>query len=249
MLKETKACEVQKIQDELRELWEPFKRMLKELYGDLFQQEFRKRLIWDGETLWYLDSEQGPKYSVSSLASELGNTQKFYGELVGPQGGLNARDRGKGRKDFAIILLEQGYRLQEDINREMMESLEQKIEQFLEEHHVDDVDRKELIRQFKQELPDRMRKELYRGAESLQHTDKTLHRSFLKPAFERLRSDLAQRSESINLCAAGLLPVISKGAPGKPAEELEERSRDAAVVNILLHNLLDKYFVSVIAGG
>lgn len=249
MLQGTKACEVQKIRDELRELREPFNRMVKELYGDLFQQEFRKRLIWDGETLWYLDPEQGPQYSVSSLASELRNTQKYYGELVGPRGGLSARDRGKGRKDLAIILLEQSYYLQEDINREMMESLEQKIEQFLEEHHVDDVDRKELIRQFKQEFPDRMRKELHRGAESLQHTDKTLHRSFLKPAFERLQSDLAQQSESINLCAAGLLPVISKGVPEKAAEELEERSRDAAVVNILLYNLLDEYFVSVIAGG
>lgn len=249
MSKETKACEVQEIQDRLRELWEPFNRMLRDLYNDLLQKEIQSRLIWDDGTLWYQDPDQGFKYSVSSLASEIRNTRKYYDGLVGPQGGLNAGDRGQRRKDLAIALLEQGYLLQESINSEMTEPLGQKIELFMEEHHLDDVDRKEVVRQFKQELPNRLQEELCRGTEFLQHTGKMLNRCFLRPAFERLQSNLAQQSESINICAAELLPAISKLASGKPAEEQEALSRDAAVVNIMLHNLLDEYFNFIIMGA
>ncbi len=48
-----------------------------------------------------------------------------------------------------------------NVGQHTIESLEQKIGQFLEKYHVDGVDRKELIRQYKQGLSDRMRKELY----------------------------------------------------------------------------------------
>lgn len=252
MQKETKECAIQEIPDDVKQWLEshrqPFNKMLKDIYDDLFQKEFQKRLMWKDDTLWYGDPDQGTMYSVPDLAGEIRNTQK-YDELVGPRGGLDSRNRGKeGGKGLAILLLEQGYLLQESMDREVVEPLEQELGRFLEEHKADNVDRKGVILAFKQMFVKTMYKKLMRNSELLQNTDRMLLRRYLEPAFESLKSDLMQPDGSVHACAVELLPVISERVSGKTTEELEGFSRNATVVKVLLQNLINEYFLTVIEG-
>lgn len=253
MQKETKECAIQEIPDDVKQWLEshrqPFNKMLKDIYDDLFQKEFRNRLMWKDNTLWYGDPDQGTMYNVPDLAYEIKGTQKYQDGLVGPRGGLDSRNRGKEEgKGLAIVLLEQGYLLQESMDREAAEPLEQELGPFLEEYQADDVDRKEVILQFKQMFVKTMYKKLMRNSELLQNTDRMLLREYLKPAFESLKSDLMQPDGSVHACAVELLPVISAMVSGKTDEELEGFSRDAAVVKVLLQNLINEYFLTVIEG-
>ncbi|MBD5496566.1 MAG: hypothetical protein HDR11_02195 [Lachnospiraceae bacterium] len=253
MQKETKECAIQEIPDDVKQWLEshrqPFNKILKDIYDDLFQKEFQKRLMWKDGTLWYRDPDQVTMYSVSDLAYELRGTQKYQDELVGPRGGLDSRNRGKEEgKGLAIVLLEQGYLLQESMDREAVEPLEQKLGPFLEECKADNVDREGVILRFKPMFVETTYKNLMRNSELRQNTDRMLLHGYLEPAFESLKSDLTQPDGNVNACAAELLPVISEKVPGKTAEELEGFSRDAAVVKVLLQNLINEYFLTVIEG-
>lgn len=253
MQKETKECAIQEIPDDVKQWLEshrqPFNKMLKDIYNDLFQKEFQKRLMWKDDTLWYGDPDQVTMYSVSDLAYELRGAQKYKDGLVGPRGGLDSRNRGKEEgKGLAIVLLEQGYLLQESMDREAVEPLEPELGRFLEEYQADNVDRKGVILQFKPMFAETMYKKLMWNSELLQNTDRMLLRKYLEPAFESLKSDLTQPDGNVNACAVELLPVISAMASGKTAEELEGFSRDAAVVKVLLQNLIDEYFLTVMEG-
>lgn len=100
MQNEMKECAIQEISDDLKQWLEshrqPFNKMLKDIYDDLFQKEFRKRLMWKDDMLWYGDPDQGTMYNVPDLACEIRDTQKYQDELVGPRGGLDSRNRRKG---------------------------------------------------------------------------------------------------------------------------------------------------------
>lgn len=252
MPKESKACVEQEMPDDLKQwlesLRQPFNRILKDIYDDLFQKEFRKRLTWKDDILWYEDPDQGYRYSVPDLACGILDAQKYYDGLVGPREGLDSRNRGKEGKGLAILLLEQGYLLQESIDREAVEPLEQELGRVLDEHRTEDVDRKAVIHRFSQMFVETMYKKRMWNSELLQNTERMLLCGYLKPAFEHLKSDLMQPDGSVNACAVELLPVISAMASGKTAEELEKFSRDAAVVKVLLQNLIHEYFRSKIAG-
>lgn len=252
MQKETKKCMEQEMSDDLKQWLEsqrqPLNRMLKDIYDELFEKEFFKRLTWQDDMLWYEDPDQCDRFNVSDLACELRHTQKYYGGLVGPRGGLDSRNRGKEGKGLAISLLEHGYLLQESMDREAVNLLEPELERFFEEHWTDDADKKADIPQFKQMFVATMYEKQMWNSELRQNTSRMLLRRYLKPAFECLKSDLMQPDGSVNACAADLIPVISAKAPGKTPEELEEFSRDAAVVKVLLQNLLHEYFHSAIVG-
>lgn len=254
MTKETKECAIQEISDDLKQWLEshrqPFNKMLKDIYDDLFQKEFLERLMWKDDMLWYGDPDQGTMYNVPDLACGIRDTQKYQDELVGPRGGLDSRNRGKEEgKGLAILLLEQGYLLQESMDREAVEPLEKELGRFLEEHQADAVDRKGCISEFKKLFIEATYKNLMGNSELLQNTDRMLLRGYLEPAFESLKSDLTRTDGSVNACAVELLPVISKMASGKTEKELEGFSRDAAVVKVLLQNLINEYFLTVIEGA
>lgn len=55
MTKETKECAIQEISDDLKQWLEshrqPFNKMLKDIYDDLFQKEFLERLMWKDDML------------------------------------------------------------------------------------------------------------------------------------------------------------------------------------------------------
>lgn len=231
------------------DLRQPFNEMLQETYGCLFQEAFRKRLTWKDDELWYEEAEQGYRYSVPDLACRLRDIQKYQDELVGPREGLDSRNRGKEGKGLAPLLLELGYLLQEDMDREAVKPLERALERFWEEHGKEDVDGKEFICQFLPVLVETMRKKRMRNSEVLQNTGRMLFRGYLKLAFENLKCDLAQVDGRVNACANELLPIISEKAFGKTPEELEGLSRDAAVVKVLLQNLVGEYFHSNVVGG
>lgn len=251
--KETKEYSKQVTMDDWKQLPEslrqPFNNMLQETCDDLFQKEFRKRLMWKDGELWYEEAEQGYRYSVPDLTRRLRGVQKYRGELVGPRGGLDSRNRGKEGKGLAILLLELGYLLQEDMDREAAEPLERALERFLEEHRAEDADGKEFVRQFMPVFAETMRKKRLRNSEVLQNTDRMLHRGYLEPAFEKLKSDLVRPDGSVDARADELLSVISAKAFGKTPEELKGFSRDAAVVEVLLQTLVREYFHSNVVGG
>lgn len=252
MTKESKAGVKQEMPDDLKQWFEsicqPFNRMLKDIYDDLFQKEFLKRLTWVDDMLWYESPEQSHRYSVSELARGILDAQTYYGGFVGPRGGLDSRNRGKEGKGLAILVMEWGYLLQENMDREALEPLEQALERFLEDHRGEDADKKEVIPQFIPIFADTMEKTRMRNSELQQNTDRMLLRRYLKPAFERLQSDQARPDGSVNACAGELLPVISAMASGKTTDELQRLSRDAAVLKVMLQNLVHEYFRSKIAG-
>ncbi|MCM1025296.1 MAG: hypothetical protein NC432_02610 [Roseburia sp.] len=253
MTKARNACMEQEIPDDLKQWLErfrqPFNRMLKDIYDDLFQKEFQKGLTEEDDVLCYGDPDQGARCRVHNLVHEILSAGKYYGGLVGPRGGLDSRNRGKGRKDLAILLLEWGYLLQENMDGEAAEPLEQALERFLENHPSGDADPKDVIHQLMQAFADVMRKNRMMHSELLQNTDRMLLQGYLKPAYERLQDDLARADGSVNACAEELLPVISAKVSGKTAEELQELSRDAAVLKVLLQNLLYEYFHSAVEGS
>lgn len=252
MTEESNAWAGQEIPDNLKQWLErfrqPFNKMLEDIYDDLFQKEFQKRLIWKDDMLWYEDPDWGDRYSVHDLAHEILNAGKYYEGLVGPRGGLDSRNRGKGGKGLTILLLEWGYLLQENMDREAVKPLERALEQFLETHPLEDADKKDVIRQFMQIFADVMYKKRLRNSELQQNTGRMLLRGYLKPAYERLQGDLTQADGSVNACAEELLPVISAKVFGKTAEELQGLSRDAAVLKVLFQSLLREYFHSAIEG-
>lgn len=251
MQKETEECVKQEMSDDLKQWLEsrrqPFNKMLKDIYDELFETEFSKRLTWKDDMLWYEDPDRCDRFSVTDLACALRDTQK-YDELVGPRGGLDSRNRGKEGKGLAILLLEHGYLLQDSMDREAVDLLEPALERFFEEHWADDVDREAVILQFRQIFGETMCKKRMWNSELLQNTDRMLLRGYLKPAFECLKSDLARPDGSVNACVVDLSPVVSAKVSGKTAEELEKFSRDAAVVKVLFQNLLHEYFHSTIVG-
>lgn len=233
MPEESNACVEQEMPDDLKQwlesLRQPFSRILKDIYDDLFQKEFQKRLTWKDEMLWYEDLDQGDRYSVSDLACGILKVEKYYDGLVGPREGLDSRNRGKEGKSLAIFLLEQ------------------ELGRFLDEYRAEDVDRKAVIHRFRQMFVETIHKKLMWNSELLQNTNRMLLRGYLKPAFEHLKSDLTRPDGSVNTCAVELLPAISAMALEKTAEELDGFSRDAAVVKVLLQNLVHGYFYTQIA--
>lgn len=253
MTKESKASVKQEMPDDLKQWFEsicqPFNRMLKDIYDDLFQKEFLKRLTWEDDMLWYESPEQGYRYSVPKLARGILDAQKYYDGFVGSRGGLDSRNRGKEGKGLAILVLEWGCLLQENMDREALEPLEQALERFLEDHRREDENKKEVIPRFMPIFADAMEKKRMRNSELLQNTDRMLLRRYLKPAFECLQSDQARPDGSVNACAGELMLVISAMASGKTAEELQRLSRDAAVLKVMLQNLVHEYFHSEAEGG
>lgn len=253
MTKELKESEGQEMPDDLKQWFEsirqPFIRMLKNIYDDQFQKQFQKRLTWKDDMLWYEDPEQCHRYSVPELAREILSVQNYYGGLVGPRGGLDYRGKGKERKGLAILLLEWGYLLQENMDREAVEPLKQALERFLEDHRMENEDKKEVISRFMPVFADVMYRKRAWNSELLQNTDRMLLRKYLKPAFECLQRDQARPDGSVNACAGELLPVISVMTSGKTAEERQGLSRDAAVLKVLLQNLVHEYFHSAVEGS
>lgn len=135
MTKESKTSLGQEMPDDLKQwvesIRQPFNRMMEDVYDDLFQKEFRKRLTWEDDKLCYEDLDWGYRYDVSELARVILDTRKYYGGLVGPRGGLNPRNKGNEGHELAILLLEWGYLLQENMDAEAVEPLKQALEHFL----------------------------------------------------------------------------------------------------------------------
>lgn len=252
MTKESKTSLGQEMPDDLKQwvesIRQPFNRMMEDVYDDLFQKEFRKRLTWEDDKLCYEDLDRGYRYDVSELARVILDTRKYYGGLVGSRGGLNPRNKGNEGHGLAILLLQWGYLLQENMDAEAVEPLEQALEHFFEDSRREGEDVTEAIPRFMSVFPEVMERKRLRNCEFLEKTDRMLLRKYLKPAFERLQSDQARQDGSVNACAVELLPVISAMASRKTAGELQGLSRDAAVLKVMLQNLVREYFHSEVLG-
>ncbi len=241
MEKETKERALRELMESLgqKELIWFSQPTIRDISEDLFHEKFRKELEWEKETLWCDRPDQIMRFNISGMAELLRENERYYNGFVGPRGGLHTEKR---EQRAAIILLRHGYQMQESLNREVLQRLRKDLERILEENQKNTQEREVALCRFETIFVEPRQRKLEVDQETLSDTGRMIPRRYLKPAFERLKRELAQPEGSIKTCADEMLPVLSKLIPGKSREKLEAFSRDAAVVKVMLKNLLEEYF-------
>lgn len=178
---------------------------LKELYDREFAQSIRRYEA--GEKSFYYSQIFGNR--TRNLAAKL--LEPYEGGMAGERGGLTTgAPQGMGMKvgEYAILMLEAVYRLEEKLLPELAEKLEPEIEEYVRQKEKDGRV-SEAVKEEKERLLENFKRHMETESEHLHCTGRMVKREYLKDVCGQTRKYFEQKGVLFREC----FPELEEALP------------------------------------
>lgn len=210
---------------------------LEEICDGLYNEEFDSNICWsptlsgkcfnDNLTRWF---------SVDVLCNKIVTIREYYGEMVGPRGGLTTLG---GSRYIPIVFLETAYEVQKNIYKKAVERLEPVITDYVKKGHTNKDDITQAVNDMKQKLDITFQKVMDSNFERLYCTDRMIPREYLEEAFYITKEDLICHGGQIDGCREILESMMDRIPRDSGAVfDLKADSYCMAVVKVLIKNMI-----------